>query len=839
LNTAAPFHLVLDRHLRFQQAGPSAMRLFPELVLGASLDSIFDVASPKVPATFEAFSARPRSLFLLRGLREVTLRGQMLHQDDADVLIFIGTPWVTELAWLSAAGLTLNDFAVSDAVIDYLLLLQQQATSLAQAHELAAALSASEKRSRRILETSNDAFVEITPRGVITAWNPRAEQMFGWNAAEVLGRSFDDLLLDPEHRGEHRRRLAAALAGADSGLPVRARDVAARHKDGSRVPVEVALWTTPHEGQQSVNISFRDITEREAAERRAAEQASALRHQALHDPLTGLANRTLLHERLQQACDRRGRNVGVLLLDLDNFKSVNDVSGHAAGDQLLMEVARRLVSCVRSGDTVARLGGDEFAIVVKHDDPRQLAARILGQLAEPITIEGRQVVPLASIGIAVSEDTADVNQMLLQADVAMYAAKAGGKGRAEQFNATMAETIRLRADLHEALREAVSRGEIVVHYQPIIDVQAQTVSRVEALVRWQRPEELIAPYHFLPLAEETGLILGIGQEVLRQACQQLQTWLADDERRTVAVNFSALELAEPDLADRVTTTLAESNVRPGQLILEVTETLFLDATAALVERLGTLRRLGIRVSIDDFGTGYSSLGRLHALPIDSIKIDKSFVDLIDTGAEDLPIITSMILMAHALGLDVTAEGVETAAQAERLSSLGCDYLQGYHFARPHPVGAALGHVAEEAVGTWQRLGVSGISNPLVLLIEDDGVSRAVVRVALEHSGFALEEAESGAEGLARAVDLRPACVLVDLGLPDMDGLDVVRALRSQPELATTAVVVLTGAAHRKVKSRAFDAGADDYIVKPIVAAHLPAQLHGAIRAARRSATAAH
>ncbi|HUG84325.1 MAG TPA: EAL domain-containing protein [Euzebya sp.] len=712
LDTAFPFHLVLDRDLRVVQAGKSVRALYPQLVVGAPLEAFFALTSPKVTATFEAFCERSRSLFLLHGPNDITLRGQMLHDADADVLVFVGSPWITEISSLHAMGLSLNDFAVSDAVIDYLLLLQQKAGALAQAHELAAALQVSEVRTRRILETANDAFIEVDADGLVTAWNRRAEEMFGWTAAEAVGRTLPDTIVPLQLHANHRKRMAAVLAGPVATEPVRALDLTALRKDGSLIPIEVAMWATWHQGQPSVNVSARDITERKDAEYRAVQQAAALEHQALHDPLTGLANRTLLRDRLGHALARRGRDVAVLLLDLDDFKAVNDLSGHVAGDRLLVEVARRLKGCVRLGDTIARLGGDEFAVVIDQGEPSLLAARILDRLSVPLTIDDRQVIPMASIGIAAGTTGIGIEQLLLQADVAMYAAKAGGKGRVEHFNASMTDAIRMRADLHDALRQAVSRSEIVVHYQPIIDVGAQSVTRVEALCRWQRRDGLLPPSRFLRLAEETGLIIEIGHDVLRQACQQLHGWLSEDEGRTVAVNFSAVQLTEPDLAARVIATLSECGVKPSQLVLEVTESLFLDTTADLIDQLTALRGCGVSISIDDFGTGYSSLGRLHALPIDSVKIDRSFVDLITTSEGDLPIITSMVLMAHALGLEVTAEGVETLAQAERLTSLGCDYLQGFYFARTHAAQIAVTAATEDAMSAWHAmLPISRLATP--------------------------------------------------------------------------------------------------------------------------------
>jgi len=834
LTWACPFHLVLDHELRIRQAGPSIEVLCPHLSLGTPLCEVFELASPKIEATFEALRARARSLFLLKGPRGATLRGQMLYDADSDVLVFVGSPWITDVAALTELGLTLNDFAVSDSVIDYLLLLQRQAGSLAQAQELAAALRSSEQRTRRIIETANDAFIELSADGRVTGWNARAEQMFGWSRDEALGRQYLEILVP---KGLHRaaqESLTEAFAGAASGQLVRAGDARALRRDGTLIPVETAIWGTCHDGRTWLNVCLRDISDRKDAEQRSAQHAAALAHQALHDPLTALANRTLMQERLAHALTRRGAATSVLMLDLDNFKTVNDVLGHAAGDHLLVEIARRLSSSLRAGELVARLGGDEFAIVVEEGDPVALADRILDVLKAPVTLAGRQLAPGASIGIATGHSGTAVHDLLVQADLAMYAAKGAGKGRVARFDASMADAIRERVDLQVSLESAVEAGEIVVHYQPVVDVRTESVPRVEALVRWRRGEALAAPHEFLPLAEESGLIVEIGYEVLRQSCQQLHGWLRADAARSFAVNVSTRQLAQPDFAARVLALLAEYDVRPPQLVLELTETLFVQTTAELLEQLQTLRGHGIRVSIDHFGTGYSSLGRLQALAIDSLKIDKSFVDLIRTGNEDLPIITSMILTAHALGLDVTAQGVETAAQAERLVALGVDYLQGYLFARPQSSSADDGPITEGALTAWRKLPTSEAATPVVLLIEDDAVSRSIVQMSLLDSAFSLTTADCASDGIALADRIAPSCVIVDLCLPDADGIDVVRTLRSKPAMAGTAILVLTGTAHRETKSRAFAAGADDYLVKPIVPADLAARLHGAMRAVARS-----
>ncbi len=554
----------------------------------------------------------------------------------------------------------------------------------------------------RLLDSIAQAVIGTTPEGVIVYWNGAAERLYGWERSEVLGRNVVELTVPEDLTGEAARIMEVLVAGETwSG------DFRVRRRDGSSFTARVMDSPMLDEAGQLVGIigiAF-DVTQTRIDEanlqqsmQREREQAAQLAHLALHDPLTGLANRALLNDRLGHALARGAHPISVLLLDLDDFKSVNDVSGHAAGDQLLVEVARQLLRCVRAGDTVSRLGGDEFAIVIEDGDPDELARRLLDELSRPVVVENRFVVPAASIGIASGGGESTPKTLLVEADVAMYAAKAAGKGRAAHFTSSMAEVVRNRADLHNELRQAVVRDEIVVHYQPIMHVRSGSVSRMEALVRWQRAGALMPPSEFLPAAEETGLIIDIGREVLRQTCEQMGGWLAEDERRSVAVNVSARQLLEETFVEQV---LSSCGVRPSQLVLEVTESLFFEPGGGPCDQLAALRALGVRVSIDDFGTGYSSLGRLQTLPVDAVKIDRSFIEVIRTGDEDLPILASMLFMSHSLGLDVTAEGVETHHQAQRLIALGLDFLQGYHFARPQLAQAALTDAANQATATLE------------------------------------------------------------------------------------------------------------------------------------------
>jgi diguanylate cyclase (GGDEF)-like protein/PAS domain S-box-containing protein len=455
--------------------------------------------------------------------------------------------------------------------------------------------------------------------------------------------------------------------------------------------------------------SFRDVTPRRKAQEQAhqamldlAAQTEKLRTMAFQDPLTGLANRAVFNDGLADALkEPRLKAVDVLLLDLDDFKEVNDILGHQAGDDMLIEVARRLRGCVPTADVVARLGGDEFVVLLTASpDADDIAACIVRCLHVPVTINGTVLRPSLSLGLAsLGQDNVGPSELLRQADIAMYAAKAAGKNRFLRFHHDMMAALVQRTDMENGLQLAVSRGEISVDFQPIVSHRMGQVVKFEALARWDRAGERVPPSVFIPLAERTGLISEIGSEVMALGMVQLAPWLTGDPSRSLSVNVSGVQLQDPDFAGEVLRLAHASGVAPYQLVLEVTESVFFDADCSLIKQLSTLRDAGARVALDDFGTGYSSLGRLQDLPVDTVKIDKTFVSMVRTGSERLPILSSMINMAHSLGLTVTAEGVETVAQADYLTALDCDSLQGYLFSLPEPgerLDYALHH-AEEAL----------------------------------------------------------------------------------------------------------------------------------------------
>lgn len=440
--------------------------------------------------------------------------------------------------------------------------------------------------------------------------------------------------------------------------------------------------------------SFRDVTPRRRAQEQAqramldlAAQTEKLRVMAFQDPLTGLANRAVFNDALAEAVlGPRLKTVDVLLLDLDDFKEVNDILGHQAGDDMLVEVARRLRGCAVGADVVARLGGDEFVVLLTAcPDAEAIAECILRCLHVPVNIAGRALRPSLSLGLAsLGPDKVGASELLRQADIAMYAAKAAGKNRYLRFHPDMMTALVQRTDMEAGLQLAVARGEISVDFQPIVSLRMGQVVKLEALARWDRAGNRIPPSIFIPLAERTGLINEIGTEVMTLGMVQLADWLREDPSRNLSVNVSGVQLQDPDFGADVLRLAEVNGVAPFQLVLEVTESVFFDADCSLIRQLSTLRGAGARVALDDFGTGYSSLGRLQDLPVDIVKIDKTFVSMVRTGKERLPILSSMINMAHSLGLTVTAEGVETAAQADYLAALECDSLQGYMFSVPEP-----------------------------------------------------------------------------------------------------------------------------------------------------------
>jgi diguanylate cyclase (GGDEF)-like protein len=436
----------------------------------------------------------------------------------------------------------------------------------------------------------------------------------------------------------------------------------------------------------------------------AVAQLSALQeqlhHQAFHDPLTDLPNRALFMDRVREELRREGEeHVAVLFIDVDDFKTVNDSLGHGAGDALLVAIAGRLRGCVRPQDLIARLGGDEFAVMLPGvEDPvasaRRVGDRILEAFGLPVHA-GEQLVSVhLSVGIASSlEVDGDGDRLIRNADVAMYHAKSKGKGRFEVFEPAMADAILRRHGLKEELAKAVGREQIVVEYQPIVELDSGRIAAAEALVRWEHPARgLVAPSEFVPLAEETGQIVEIGRQVLREACRQAAAWQEADplgEPLRMHVNLSVVELLDPGLMPAIRDALETSGIQPGQLVIEITETQLVEDAVTSAARLGELRALGVRIALDDFGTGYSSLSYLHSLPLDILKVAKPFVDGLVGGGRESSFVGMILDLARALGLEVIAEGIETPEQVEALRELRTGFGQGFHLARPSAAASRL------------------------------------------------------------------------------------------------------------------------------------------------------
>jgi diguanylate cyclase (GGDEF)-like protein len=419
-----------------------------------------------------------------------------------------------------------------------------------------------------------------------------------------------------------------------------------------------------------------------------------LLHDTLHDPLTGLANRVLFREHADRALARSRRrrsSVALLFLDLDDFKVINDSLGHRAGDRLLIEVARRLTATLRTEDVAARQGGDEFTVLVERvsgvAEAEALAERLATELSRPIELEGRRLVVRASIGIALAgANEGGADDLLAHADAAMYAAKSGGKARYAVFDPSMRLQAQSRLELEAALRSAIENEEFDVHYQPIVALPSLRIVGFEALVRWRHPARgLIAPDEFIPLAEATGLIVPLGKLVTAEACRQLRAWRLSGpgrEELTISVNVSPREAVEPGFAGQVREILAAAHLAPSALVLEITESLTLHESATSDGSLRQLRDLGVQLAIDDFGTGFSALEYFKRFTVQGLKIDRSFIDGLGRSREDTAIVTATLAFASALDLRVTAEGVETHDQLERLTTLGCQQAQGFLFSRP-------------------------------------------------------------------------------------------------------------------------------------------------------------
>jgi diguanylate cyclase (GGDEF)-like protein/PAS domain S-box-containing protein len=541
----------------------------------------------------------------------------------------------------------------------------------------------SAERFRALVQNSSDVIALLEPDLTIRYHTPSVWRVLGYGEDELVGTQLTDLLSKPD--AERLRPFFDQICTAEPATPM-PQDLLLRRKDGTTCQLESVfnnLLGDPNVA--GVVVTARDVTERRRLE-------AELSHQAFHDSLTGLANRALFADRVSHALDRgvRRRNLfAVLFVDLDDFKTVNDSLGHAAGDELLVEVSRRFESCLRPEDTCARLGGDEFAVMIESiADPEAaivVARRILGAIREPSWVMGSEVTVSASVGIAFGSGAQTANEVLRSADLAMYRAKADGKSSYAVYEPSMHELVLERLALKADLQRSVVAEEFEIHYQPIVALQAGAIVGVEALVRWRHPERgLVYPDDFIPLAEETGLILPLGRFVMHGACREVRRWRSLGYGHLgISVNISAKQLASPTLPAEVTAALGESSLEPSALTLEITESMLLDSQA-VIARLEDLKQLGVQIAIDDFGTGYSSLNYLRRFPVDTLKLAKPFVEGVGSSPEQERLASAILRLGATLGLDTVAEGIEEYRQVERLRRLRCRYGQGHYFSPPVP-----------------------------------------------------------------------------------------------------------------------------------------------------------
>jgi diguanylate cyclase (GGDEF)-like protein/PAS domain S-box-containing protein len=558
-----------------------------------------------------------------------------------------------------------------------------------------ARLQTSEARARVLVDSVKDYAIFMLDRdGHIISWNTGAQRIKGYRADQILGQHVscfyppDEVAQGKPAHGLHRA--AADGRYEDEGWRVR--------QDGTCFWAHVTM--TPIHDDRGVLQGFAKVTHDRTAHKQAAAQ---LQHQALHDALTGLPNRTLLLDRLAHAVAYVQRHpsyqFAVLFLDLDRFKTVNDSLGHDAGDHLLIAVAERLQTTLRPQDTLARLGGDEFVILLDDlgnvTDATQVAQRIQQVLALPFHLHGHEVVMRTSIGITLNTPSAaQPEDLLREADTALYQAKALGTGQYALFDTAMHAHALRRLQLEAELRRAIAREELVLHYQPIVSLATGNIAEVEALVRWQHPEHgLLFPNQFIPVAEDTGLIGPLSDWVMHTACAQTNAWqAAGASALRVAVNLSPRQFCQPDLPSKIAALVADTGLAPQYLQLELTESSVMEHTAQALTLLEALRAHGIRLALDDFGTGYSSLSYLKHLPLTTVKLDRSFVQEITTNPADAAIATATIALAHSLNMHVTAEGVETEAQLRFFQDQQADAVQGYVCGHPMPADQLTHHL---------------------------------------------------------------------------------------------------------------------------------------------------
>ena len=660
--------------------------------------------------------------------------------------------------------------------------------------------------------------------------------------------------------GEKLRPRDSPMRRVLRGEPVQDLELIAKVGDDVRMIRVNGLQYLDDDGCLAGMLVVRDITQQRLAEAERDFSSS-------HDPLTGLPNRALFVRSVAAALHRAAaseQRCAILHIDIDRFHGISAAAGFEAGQAVLRQVAARIESVLRAGGrtaepaaddpvlhrlvvpddatasqttAMARVGADEFLALCEDVTDRRaveaVVTRISEALARPIVVGEHRHMVTTTIGVTLCGDaTADTDQLIAQAEVATHRARRvrGGGHAFYELNEAGDET-RRASDIDE-LRHAIGSDELRLVYQPQVSLPDERLVGVEALVRWDHPERgEVAPLDFIPLAEETGLIVPLGQWVLEEACQQAARWRGQNPAAaplTVSVNVSARQL-EGNLVGTVVTALERSGIDPGMLCIEVTESGVMRDVQTAIAALESVRSLGVRISVDDFGTGYSSLAYLKRLPADELKVDKSFVDGLGDDPDDTAIVAAVVASAHALGLTVVAEGVESQRNVDSLVTLGCEVAQGYFYSRPVAASAISGMLAGSGLGGRARTGPAPRPIDVVLVVDDAADVRQLARLSLAAFGFEVHEAAAGRDAIAAALDLQPDCVVLDLNLPDMSGFEVCRSLRRTPTASDCTIVMVTSAASAAEKVEAFSAGADEYIVKPFTPRDLGTRVRTAMR----------
>ncbi|MHB1619641.1 MAG: EAL domain-containing protein [Sulfuricella sp.] len=670
-----------------------------------------------------------------------------------------------------------------------------------------AELEKSQEKVRKlamVVEGTGDSVVITDHNGIIEYVNPAFTKVTGYFFVEAVGQKPSMIksgLTSPEY---YQRLWKTLLAGEEWRG-----ELLNRKKNGELFWESEVITALKNEaGEITHFIAVKeDVTERKSYE-------SQLEHQANYDTLTELPNRNLSRDRLGQALSyarRHGRDLALMFIDLDHFKNINDSLGHNIGDLLLKQVSARLAGCVREGDTVARQGGDEFVVILSdvaaEEDISVVTRKILTAMAEPFDIDGHELYVSCSIGIALyPRDGEDAETLLKNADAALYRAKDLGRNNAQFFTAEMNVKAMERLMLENGLRHALERNEFVVHYQPQVDLRSGEIIGMEALVRWQHPElGLVSPARFIPVAEESGLIVPLGEWVLRTACAQNKAWQrAGLKPISVAVNLSARQFRQPNLVEVVAGILRETELDPAHLELELTESLVMHNVEVTIATLGRLKAMGIKLSIDDFGTGYSSLSYLKRFPIDMLKIDQSFVRDITTDPSDAAIAKTIISMAHDLQLRVIAEGVETEEQKSFLQQRHCDEMQGYFFSKPVPA-VDFEVLLRERRCLQMADSTAALGQRTLLLLDDEENILAALTRLLRRDGYEILKATSAAAAFKLLAEHPVGVIISDQRMPEMNGTEFLRRVKQiYPD---TVRMVLSGYTDLKSVTDAINEGA--------------------------------